>query len=571
MTDTTAEPITLEAFDPAELRIADNVRTDAEATITKEWVAQLKAHAAVDPTGKGCGNHTPVAVVRCPDGELEILFGARRTLGCIRAGVYLLGYIAGDKGDDQAARRARLIDQFTENVHREPMKRSDEAALILRLFDEEDMTEAGIARATGLSKPRVAAYRAVAGSKIAAKAADRWEFLTLDQAAVLAEFEGDEQAMTELVQAARQFPGQFDHVTARLRATRDEREARAAFVAELDAEGIAVYGEQAHVPWTLALENLRDGDGNDITPEAHAVCPGRAVTITYDWGWAPGAEAAYRAAHDLADDDDLADIEFDSDEEARAAGFVPGWQVGRYLCTDPEQYGHANVHGRPGKTQTQEQRTAEDEADEANRKSAERRRVIRRNKEWRAATEVRRRHLRDLLAAPRLPKALAGDGGPVARLRARAIARHETKPEMASWGHRVAAQLLGLGGSEWDSERLILEALDTAAPGRVPVIELAMVLGAAETATGGADGQDAETWRRAEEGWWTRGDKLPQQVRYLTWLAEHTGYPLSDIEAEVATRATPAAADDGDETAGDTGTGPDEADQDEADEVTEKN
>ena len=47
MTDTTAEPITLEAFDPAELRIADNVRTDAEATITKEWVAQLKAHAAV--------------------------------------------------------------------------------------------------------------------------------------------------------------------------------------------------------------------------------------------------------------------------------------------------------------------------------------------------------------------------------------------------------------------------------------------------------------------------------------------------------------------------------------------
>lgn len=72
------------------------------------------------------------------------------------------------------------------------MKRSDEAALILRLFDEEDMTEAGIAKATGLSKPRVAAYRAVASSKTAAKAAGRREFLTLDQAAVLAEFEGDE-------------------------------------------------------------------------------------------------------------------------------------------------------------------------------------------------------------------------------------------------------------------------------------------------------------------------------------------------------------------------------------------
>jgi ParB family chromosome partitioning protein len=282
MSDPTTEPITLEAFVPAELRIADNARTDAEATITKEWIAQLKAHAAIDPTGKGCGNHTPVPVVRCPDGELEILFGARRTLGCIRAGVYLLGYIAGDKGDDQAARRARLIDQFTENVHREPMKRSDEAALILRLFDDEGMTEAGIAKATGFGKPRVAAYRAVARSETAAKAADRWEFLTLDQAATLAEFEGDQMALTALVQAAKDSPRQFDHVAAQLRATRAEREAKAAFTAELEAQEFAIYGDRPGVPWTLALENLRDSDGSEITPEAHATCPGRAVTITHE-------------------------------------------------------------------------------------------------------------------------------------------------------------------------------------------------------------------------------------------------------------------------------------------------
>jgi hypothetical protein len=41
------------------------------------------------------------------------------------------------------------------------------------------------------------------------------------------------------------------------------------------------------VPWTLALENLRDGDGNQISPEAHATCAGRAVTITCEWDWAP--------------------------------------------------------------------------------------------------------------------------------------------------------------------------------------------------------------------------------------------------------------------------------------------
>ena len=576
-TTTTTEPITLQAFVPAELRIGDNARTDAEATITKEWVAQLKEHAKHSPisfpspdgTLVTCGNHTAVPVVRCPDGELEILFGARRTLGCIRAGVYLLGYIAGDKGDNQAARRARLLDQLTENTGRVPMRRSDEAALVGRLFTEEDMSEAGIARAAGWDKPKVAAYRAVAQSQTAAKAVDRWEFLTLDQAAILAEFESDQEALTALVQAAKHNPAQFDHLVANLRATRDERETKAAFVAELEVQGFAIYGDRPHVPWQFDLENLRDGDGDPITPEAHATCPGRTVTIAYEWSWAPGAETAYRAAHDLADDEDLADIEFDSDEEAREAGFVPSWQIGRHLCTEPEQYGHANVYDTPGETPGQEQETAEDEADrraadaeaarraaeaeaaEAARKAGERRRVIRRNKEWRTATSVRRKHLRNMLAAPKLPKALTGDGGPVARLRAEAIARNETKPEMSSFGHRVAADLLGMGGSVTDSERLIVEAIASAAPGRVAVIELAMVLGAAETGCSGADGQEAETWRQAEAGWWARGRKLPQQVRYLAWLAEHTGYGLSDIEAEViASAATQRGEPDGKAEAG---------------------
>src|SRR5262249_47248192 len=201
----------------------------------------------------------------------------------------------------------------------------------------------------------------------------------------LAEFEGDEAALTALVQAAKDRPAQFGHVAAQLRATRAERDAKAAFTAGLEAQGIAIYGDRPPVPWTLALENLRDGDGNQITPEAHAACPGRAVTITYDWDWAPGAEAAYRAAHGLAGDDDLGDVEFTSDEEAREAGFVPGWRIGRHLCTDPGQYGHANVHGTPSGTPTHEQQTAEDEAAEAARKTEERRRVRRRNTEWRGA------------------------------------------------------------------------------------------------------------------------------------------------------------------------------------------
>ena len=560
---TTAEPITLQAFVPAELRIADNVRTDAEATITTKWVAQLKEHAkhspllypAPDGTQVTCGNNTAVPVVRCPDGALEILFGARRTLGCIRAGVYLLGYIAGDKGDDQAARRARLIDQLTENTGRVPMKRSDEAAVILRLIEDEDMTEAGIGRATGLSKPEVAAYRAVARSTTAAHAADRWEFLTLDQAAILAEFESDEQALTALVQTAKNNPAQFDQVTARLRATRDEREAKAAFVAELGAQGLAFYGEGSRVPWPFALENLRDGDGNEITPEAHATCPGRAVTITYDWDWAPGAEAAYRAAHGLADDDDLADVEFASDEEAHEAGYAERWQISRHLCTDPEQHGHANIYGTPEAAPTSEQRTAEDEDAEAAARTEERRRVRRRNTEWRAATEVRTAHLKALLARKAPP---AG----ALKLIVEAMARNETQPLMSSFGHQTACELLGLkgDGAAASHRDLLMAELARASEKRAQVIALAMVLGAAEHGV-----RDVHTWQSAGDRYWSRYG-APRAARYLAWLAAHTDYPLSDIEAEVAADAAPRSgepAEEAEET--EPGPGADGQEQDSAD------
>ena len=163
----------------------------------------------------------------------------------------------------------------------------DDTAVLLALFDEEQMTEAAIAKATGLARPQVTASLAVARSQAATSAAERWDFLTLDQAAALAEFEDDQEALTALVQAAKGSPSQFSHLAAQLRATRAQRETKTAFAAGLQAQGIAVYGERPYVPWTLALENLRDGDGNDITPGAHATCPGRAVAITYEWDWAP--------------------------------------------------------------------------------------------------------------------------------------------------------------------------------------------------------------------------------------------------------------------------------------------
>ena len=315
-----------------------------------------------------------------------------------------------------------------------------------------------------------------------------------------------------------------------------------------------IYDDRNRVPWTLALENLRDGDGSEITPEAHATCPGRAVTITYDWGWAPGAEAAYRAAHDLADDDD---IEFGDDEEAaREAGWAPRWQVGRHLCTDPEQYGHTNVYGSARETPTQEQKSAEDQAAEAARQTEERRRVRQRNTEWRAATEVRTSHLKALLARKAPPPGAL-------KLIVEAMARGETQPLMSSFGHETACELLGLtgNGAAAGHRDLLLAELARASEKRAQVIALAMVLGAAEHGV-----RDVHTWQNAEGSYWSAYG-IPAAARYLAWLAEHTDYGLSSIEAEVAAHA----AGTGEQT-GETGPGADEEEreQDSEDSATDQ-
>src|SRR5690349_15585946 len=172
MSDTTIEPITLEAFHPGDLLLDANARTNVEATVTKADVALCKAIAASRPDG--CGNHVPITIVCRPDGQLRVRAGHRRNIGCMRAGVPVLGFVAGDEGDERADRRARLIEQWNENHHREQMAVRDDTAVLRALFDEEEMTEAAIAKATGLARPQVAASLTVAKSEVAMKAAENY-------------------------------------------------------------------------------------------------------------------------------------------------------------------------------------------------------------------------------------------------------------------------------------------------------------------------------------------------------------------------------------------------------------
>jgi ParB family transcriptional regulator, chromosome partitioning protein len=532
----TAPDGVLGAFNPAELDASANSRADAEKTVTAADVTSAKAMANAHEYG--CGNGVPAELRRRPDGTLRIRTGHRRAVMCQRAGVPLFAFVAGAEEDVQADLRARLLTQWFENHHRENPKRSDDARTLLTLFDEGGLTEAGIAKALGIKKPEVKTGLAVARSAVASAAVDTWPDLDMEQGAALDEFEGDQQAIGELVAAARS--GMFEHTVARLRSTREERAERQAFIDQITEAGYLIYGEDGRgVPWTMNLANLTGPDGEPLDPYEHAACDGAAVTIGYDWAWGEGQEQAYRDAHDLDPDDE---IDFDDDEAAAVeAGWAPRWGVVRYLCNDPDAHGHKNRLAAPaGEPATTGQRDAQAEADAAEAKrakdSAERKRVIARNKEWRAATVTRRAHLKKWLAAPKLPAKL---DAPATVLRAVAIARNETQPEMGSFGHRVAATLLGLTDKFGSDSDMLVAAITAATPARAKVIELAMVLGAAEHGCSGHDGQAAETWREAESGYWSRGRTPDRRVRYLKWVVEHAGYTLSGIEQEVIDAATP--------------------------------
>jgi hypothetical protein len=115
-----------------------------------------------------------------------------------------------------------------------------------------------------------------------------------------------------------------------------------------------------------------------------------------------------------------------------------------------------------------------------------------------------------------------------------AMARGETQPQMSSFGHQTACELLGLtgNGAAAGCRDLLLAELARASEKRAQVIALAMVLGAAEHGV-----RDVHTWQ-SDEGNYRFHYGVPLAARYLAWLAEHTEYALSDIEAEVAAHAT---------------------------------
>jgi ParB family transcriptional regulator, chromosome partitioning protein len=455
--------------DPRELVIGTNTRS--EAALDRAFVGSIKDR----------GVREPIVVRRDGDGLLVVRKGQRRTLGAVQAGLDRVPVVVepDPRGDQTAQEIDRIIDQLGENQHRTGLPETDEVAAHQQLLDL-GLTAGQIARRTRTGTKRVRTTLAVAGSEQAATAMARYH-LTLDQAAVVAEFDEPDVA-DELVAAAAASPGTFEHVAQRARDARAEAQLRAELAAQLEQAGVRLIDRPgpASRATIRALDQLRPAadavPGVSLEEAGHAACPGHVAWLEQSWHGDPPVAISYG-------------------------------------CQDWVRHGHAERWAGAGQTTTTGHlgRAAGPMSEE---QKAERREVITNNRAWLSATNVRLRWLRQFLSRRTAPKDAAtwiavtlADGS------------HHLRRAMEDQ-HSRARDLLGLGdteGQRWyrgcGRAHPIAEAAGTATPARATMLALAVLLAAFE------EGTSKDTWRRRDA----------DAVAYLTTL-RGWGYELSEVE-----------------------------------------
>ncbi|GAB3584636.1 hypothetical protein GCM10027406_31380 [Leifsonia lichenia] len=417
MSDTTTVAGTIEHLDPHTLSIETNVRPSAP--ITPAFVQSIKENGVL----------TPVLGYRSDDGQVTVRAGQRRVFAAREAGlatipVYLV------EADDATARR--IVQQMVENDQREALTDADRAAAFQQLAFE-GLSVTAIARRTGTKTREVKTALAVVENQIAASAIHENQ-LTLDQAAVLIEFDDDDETRANLIQVATTDPAQFAHTAQRARDDKARAKAKADTEADLAGRGYLILDSDPGYYDTeyTRISELLTADDQRVTVEHIESLEGRAAYVRV---YADGeANVTYFV------------------QDAKAAGF--------------HSYG-----GSPSKSgpMTDEEK-------------AERRTLIANNKAWASAEIVRREWLTTLLSRKSLPK-------DAAVVIAKGLTVHRQAISTATReGNELAHQLLGLEQSGYvESDKLT--ALIEQTPAKAQHVALAVVLGACESVT------SKQTWR----------------------------------------------------------------------------
>lgn len=417
MSENTTPTGTIEHLDPHTLTIEDNVRPSAPST--PAFVQSIKENGVL----------TPVLGHRSDDGNVTVRAGQRRVYAAREAGLTTIPvYIV--EADEVTAER--IVQQMVENDQREALTDSDRAAAFQQLAFE-GLSVTAIARRTGTKQKDVKTALAVTENPVAASAIQEHQ-LTLDRAAVLIEFDGDDEIRAHLIQVATTDPAQFAHATQRAHDEKARAKTKADTEAELASRGYTILDTD---PGYYDTEYTRIGE--------LLTADDQRVTVKHI------ENVDGRAAHVRVYADGEANVSYFL-REAKAAGF--------------HTYGGSPSHGGP---MTEEQK-------------AERRTLIANNKAWVSAEVVRREWLGTLLSRKTLPK-------DAAVVIAHGLTTHRQAVSAATRdGNELAHQLLGLEPSHYDQADK-LAALIEQTPAKAQHVALAVVLGACESVT------STQTWR----------------------------------------------------------------------------
>lgn len=213
---------------PSELAVDTNVRT--AAGLTKDFCASIKEHGVL----------VPVVAHRKDDGTLHVLYGQRRTLAAVEAGLDTIPvYVTESLGEAD-----RLAKQVVENDHRRALTDADriEAFHQLSLLGT---SAAAIAKKTGATKATVEAALKVRANDTATAALSNG--LTLEQAAVIEEFSAHPELVEKLEKIAAGNPGSFAHTAQRMRDDLARAQAQAEAEAEITAKGLKLADQRVGV------------------------------------------------------------------------------------------------------------------------------------------------------------------------------------------------------------------------------------------------------------------------------------------------------------------------------------
>lgn len=422
---------------------------------------------------------------------------------------------------DLASARDTAVTQAVTGLMRDGLTVTEEAGAVQTMLDL-GLTAAVIGRATGRSRPQITAARKAAALTGDAADAAAGYHLSLDQLAVLADWQHDPDAVARLLDAAPR--GQLPHVVARLQIEHREHAVYARVAADFTGRGLAITTDYPRAwgsagPMPLSALRASTDTWEPLTVDQHADCPGHVahLDVTID----PRDPRENEQDHDDGDDDSDEDgqIRDDTDADARI-------QI-TYACADPAGYGHLSRYGATRLPDTEQPDGEDDDgraerhAREADERRTARRTLIRLNKEADAAQTVRREFLRHSLTVKSRHKAMTTWALTRVLHRDRTVARW-----LNEWDHPpVLGELLGCDDAH------AVSAAAAAPPTRHPVMLWTYVAAAYE-----------HEFRRD-----AHRCVDPDRAAYLRHLAA-LGYPLSAVEQTVIDQvSTPSVESDSDE------------------------